>query len=71
MKKAEETESREPIASFECYVPQLQSATTISSDGLARIKLELPPTELAETMRFIAYGSGKLLRVVVYPAQET
>lgn len=65
------SENPTKIAEFECYIPELQSATTISSDGLARVKLEIPPTELPETMKFIAYGGGKLLRVVIFEAKPT
>lgn len=60
----------EPIAEFEAYVPQIQSATKIGSEGLARIQLDVPPgvngEGLAEVLKFVAFAREKVLRIVVY-----
>lgn len=55
----------EPIAEFSASIPPLASAVNVSGEGGARIKLDVPESDLAEVMKLIAYGRERELRVVV------
>ena len=48
------------VASF----PEIQSAISIGSDG-ARLKIDVPESEIAEIIKLAAYGRQKVLRVTV------
>lgn len=57
-----------PIAEVIVSIPDLQSACSISGDGSARFKLDVPESEIAEVMKLIAFGRQKALRAVFYEA---
>ena len=57
----------EPIAEFVAVIPDLQSALTISGDGSARIKFDVPESELPEILKLIAFGKERALRIIVEP----
>lgn len=54
-------------AEFYASIPDIQSAINIGGDQAARIKLDVPATEIAELVKLVAMG-GKLLRVRVQVA---
>lgn len=56
--------SSEVIAEFSATIPPIQSAINIGQDG-ARIKLDVPESELAEVMKLAAYGRDRVLSVRV------
>lgn len=49
---------------FSAYLPEIQSAISIGGDG-ARLKLDVPESELAAIVKLAAYGRGKVLRVTI------
>ena len=58
----------EVIATLVVSIPDLQSACSISGDGSARFKLDVPESEIAEVTKLIAFGRQKALRAVFYEA---
>lgn len=55
--------NRKPLI-FLASIAPLQSAITIASDGGARVKLDLPETELSNIKRLLDLR-GKVLRVTI------
>lgn len=49
---------------FSAYLPEIQSAISIGGDG-ARLKIDVPESEIAAVVKLAAYGRGKRLRVTV------
>lgn len=49
---------------FVASLPEIQSAVSIGGGG-ARVKLDIPESDLAGAIKLAAYGQGKLLRVTV------
>lgn len=49
---------------FSASLPPIQSAISVGGDG-ARIKIDVPQTDLAGVLRLAAFGQGKLLKVTV------
>lgn len=49
---------------FEATIPALQSAITIAGDGGARLKLDVPESEMEAVARLLALR-GQVLRVTV------
>jgi len=60
----------EVIASFIASVPQIQSAFNLGGDGSARIKLDVPSSEIAEVVRLFAFGREQALQIIVLPSGE-
>ena len=60
----------EKIASFECSLPDIMSAISISGaqNGI-RLKIDIPETYLAEAMK-LALLRGKVFIVEVYEVEE-
>ena len=56
---------KEPIAEFRAIIPDIQSAIKVGSDG-ARVQLDVPELDIAETTKLIAYGRRKVLRITVH-----
>lgn len=46
-------------------IPQIQSAIKFGGDGSARVQLDIPASEIAELLKLVAYGPGRLLKVRV------
>lgn len=55
----------ELVAEFTGSIPQIQSAFSVGGDQSARLKLDIPSSEVAAVVRLIGYGCGKALRFVV------
>lgn len=55
----------EVVATFIATVPQIQSAFNVGGDGSARLKLDVPESEIAEVVKLIAFGRDKALRITV------
>lgn len=53
------------VAEFVASIPPIQSALSIGGDGSARLKLDIPSSEMAEVLKFIAYGRDKALTITV------
>lgn len=49
---------------FAASLPEIQSAISVGGDG-ARLKIDVPETEIAEVLKLAAYGRGKILHVTV------
>lgn len=49
---------------FSAYLPDIQSAISIGGDG-ARLKIDIPESEIAEIIKLAAYGRGKELLISV------
>jgi hypothetical protein len=58
----------EVIAQFVASVPQIQSAFAVGGDGSARLKLDVPASEIAEVVKMMAFGRDKALRITVTEA---
>ena len=58
----------EPIAEFVASIPDLQSACTLAGDRSARVKLDIPQSDLMEVYKLMAFGTERALRVVIYEA---
>ncbi len=52
---------------FIASLPPIQSAVAIGGDQAARIKLDIPSSELSELLKLVAYYAGKTFRVTVEP----
>jgi hypothetical protein len=50
--------------SFAASLPEIQSAISFGGPA-ARVKLDIPETDIAEAIKLAAYGRGKVLRVTV------
>jgi hypothetical protein len=61
-----EQASSEVLAEFVATIPPIQSAFNVSGEGSARLKLDLPESEIAEALKLIAFGRDRALRIVVY-----
>jgi hypothetical protein len=55
--------SDEPLA-FLASIAPLQSAITIASDGGARVKIDIPESEMPAIVRLMLYR-GKRLRITI------
>ena len=64
----EQTSSQ--IASFIATIPDIQSAMSVSGDGSARVKLDIPESELAEVLKFMAFGRGRALTIRVFDSGQ-
>jgi len=54
------------VASFECSLPDIQSAINFSGAGNgARIKLDVPETEIAEVIKLMLLR-GKIFKVEIW-----
>lgn len=51
-------------------IPQIQSAIKFGGDGSARIQLDVPASEIAEIVKLLAYGPGKVLDVTIQVSNE-
>lgn len=49
---------------FAASLPEIQSAVSFGGPS-ARVKLDIPETDIAEAIKLAAYGRGKVLRVTV------
>lgn len=49
---------------FAASLPEIQSAISIGGTG-ARLKIDVPESEIAEVIKLAAYGRGKVLMVTI------
>lgn len=49
---------------FAATLPEIQSAVSFGGPS-ARVKLDIPETDIAEAIKLAAYGRGRVLRVTV------
>lgn len=54
---------------FDASLPEIQSAISVGAMG-ARVKIDIPETEIAEVLKLAAYGRGKVLHVTVEAEDE-
>lgn len=54
---------------FSASIAPLQSAITIASDGGARVKIDIPESEMDAVVRLMAMR-GKVLRITVEPDDD-
>ena len=59
-------ESAQVEVCFEASLPPIQSAISVAGDGGARIKLDVPETDMDAVMRLAALR-GQVLRVSIRP----
>ncbi len=52
---------------FIASIPPIQSAVNIGGDQAARIKLDIPSSELPEVLKMVGFYSGKSFKVTVEP----
>jgi hypothetical protein len=50
---------------FIASIPPIQSAVSVSGEQSARIKLDVPSSELPEVLKLMAFYSGKAFRVTI------
>ena len=50
---------------FIASIPPIQSAVSVSGEQSARIKLDVPASELPDVLKMIAFYSGKAFRVTI------
>lgn len=50
-------------------LPDIQSAVSIGGDG-ARVKIDVPESDIAEVIKLAAYGRGKVLTVTIKESGE-
>ena len=62
----DEQTSSSPIAEFVATIPPIQSAVSLSGEGSARLKLDIPESDMSEVLKLIAFGREQALRIVVY-----
>lgn len=55
----------EQIAKFMAVIPDVQAAFKISGSGDGRLQLDVPESEFAQIITFMAFGRGKVLVVTV------
>ncbi len=55
---------------FAASLPEIQSAVSIGGDG-ARLKIDVPESDLAAVMKLAAYGRGKVWTVTVEIEEES
>lgn len=54
---------------FSASLPEIQSAISIGGDG-ARLKIDVPESEIAAIIKLAAYGRGKVLMVTIRGAED-
>ena len=50
---------------FEASIPMIQSAFNVGGDGSARLKLDIPASELAAVVNMIGFAREKLITVTM------
>lgn len=63
-------EGRTTIAKFLGTIPDIQSAISVGGDGAARLKIDVPESEIAEVIRLAGFGRGKVLNISITEATE-
>ena len=58
------------IAQFYGSIPPIASACNLGGDGAARLKIDVPESDLPEVLKFMALGREQLLRITVESAGE-
>jgi len=58
------------IAQFYGSIPPIASACNLGGDGAARLKIDVPESDLPEVLKFMALGREQLLRITVELADE-
>lgn len=61
---------QEDKVTFTASIAPLQSAITVASDGGARVKIDIPESEMPAIVRLMLYR-GMAIRVTVEPVQES
>lgn len=65
-----EREAKDVNVTLHATIPQIQSAIKFGGDGSARIQFDIPSSEIAELVKLIAYGPGKVLRLEIEEAAD-
>lgn len=50
---------------FEASIPMIQSAFNVGGDGSARLKLDIPSSEIAAVVRLIGYAREKSINITM------
>jgi len=63
-------EDKQVIAQFYGSIPPIASACNLGGDGAARLKIDVPESDLPEVLKFMALGRDRLLKITVESAGE-
>jgi len=66
--KEDTMEDKQVIAQFYGSIPPIASACNLGGDGAARLKIDVPESDLPEVLRFMAMGREQLLKITVEKA---